>query len=49
MLDLQALPDNSLDANEPYLAECELVVIAPTGLRSRVWLLPIIVEKGIAR
>lgn len=48
-LDLQTLPDNAGDANEPYLAECELVVIAPTGLRSRVWMLPMIVEKGIAR
>lgn len=47
--DILTLPDNPDDANDPYLGVCELVVIAPTGLRSRFWLLPMIVEKGVAR
>ena len=48
-LDLQTLPDNATDANDPYEGVCELAVTAPTGLRSRVWFLPITVEKGVAR
>lgn len=48
-LDLQTLPDNATDSSQPYVGVCELVVTAPTGLRSRVWLLPITVEKGAVR
>lgn len=47
--DIQTLPDNGSDADDPYVGVCELVVIAPTGLRSRVFYLPCIVEKGVAR
>ena len=47
--DIITLPDNATDANDPYEGVCEFVVTAPTGLRSRVWFLPIIVEKGVAR
>lgn len=48
-LDLQTLPDNATDASQPYVGVCELWVTAPTGLRSRVWRLPITVEKGAGR
>jgi len=47
-LDLQTLPDAS-DPDDPYEAWCELTITAPTGLESRVWLLPLIVEKGVVR
>lgn len=47
-LDLQTLPD-ATDPDDPYEAWCELVITAPTGMESRVWLLPMIVEKGVAR
>lgn len=47
-LDLQTLPD-AADADDPYVGTCELIVTAPTGLRSRVFLLPAIVEKGDVR
>lgn len=47
--DLLTLPDNATDADDPYVGVCEMVVVAPSGLRSRVWFLPIIVEKGVAR
>lgn len=47
--DLQTLPDNSTDADDPYEAICELVIVSAAGLRTRVFLLPIIVEKGVAR
>lgn len=46
--DLQTLPD-AADPDDPYEAWCELTITAPTGLSSRVWLLPIIVEKGVVR
>lgn len=48
-LDLQTLPDNATDANTPYVGVCELAVTSSTGLRTRIWFLPIIVEKGVAR
>lgn len=48
-LDLQTLPDNATDADTPYEAVCELVIVSSGGLRTRIWLLPIIVEKGVAR
>lgn len=48
MDDAATIPD-AADPDEPYIGVCELVVIAPTGLRSRVFLLPAIVEKGAAR
>lgn len=47
--DIETLPDNADDASTPYEGVCELVVTAPTGLRSRVFALPVIVEKGTAR
>ena len=46
--DIQTLPD-AADPDDPYEGWCELVLTAPTGLESRVWLLPIIVEKGVVR
>lgn len=46
--DIQTLPD-AADPDDPYEAWCELTITAPTGLESRVWLLPIIVEKGVVR
>ena len=46
--DLATLPD-AADADDPYEALCELVVISAAGLRTRIWFLPIIVEKGVAR
>ena len=47
-LDLQTLPAAS-DPDAPWEGWCELTVTAPTGLESRVWLLPIVVEKGVVR
>ena len=47
--DLQTLPDNATDADDPYEAVCELVIVSASGLRTRIWFLPIIVEKGVAR
>lgn len=47
-LDLQTIPD-ATDPDDPYVGSCELVVTAPAGLRTRIFLLPAIVEKGDVR
>lgn len=46
--DLATLP-LATDPDDPWPGVCEMVVTAPSGLESRVWLLPLIAERGVVR